>query len=104
MPRLPRPPCLAASIRCLTSPASDSAHAAPYALSLAEEYDAKITLVHVLPPELRAQNDRERLTNFFKTELEKLVPEDAQDWCEPEFVLEYGGSGEAIVELAEERA
>ena len=83
---------------------ADAVHAAPYALSLAEEYDSKITLVHVLPPELRAQNDRERLRNFFKTELEKLVPEDAQAWCEPDFVLEYGGSGEAIVELAEERA
>ena len=106
-PRVFRRPKFEASLRHViyaTDFSADSAHAAPYALSLAEEYDAKITLVHVLPPELRAQNDRERLTNFFKTELEKLVAEDAQDWCEPEFVLEYGGSGEAIVELAEERA
>ena len=28
---------------------------------------------------------------------------DAQNWCEPEFVLEYGSSVEAIVELAEQR-
>ena len=88
-----RRPKFEASLRHViyaTDFSADSAHAAPYALSLAEEYDAKITLVHVLPPELRAQNDRERLTNFFKTELEKLVPEDAQDWCEPEFVLGRG--------------
>jgi len=32
------------------------------------------------------------------------VPEAAQAWCEPEFVLEYGGSAEAIVELAEQKA
>ena len=83
---------------------AESAHAAPYALSLAEEYGAKITLAHVLPPELRAQADRERLMKFFKSALQKLVPEDAQAWCEPEFVLEFGGSGEAIVQLAEERA
>ena len=83
---------------------ADSAHATPYALSLAEEYGAKITLVHVLPPELRTQGDRERLMTFFKSELEKLVSEDAQAWCEPDFVLEFGGSGEAIVELAEERS
>jgi nucleotide-binding universal stress UspA family protein len=105
-PRVFRRPKFEASLRNIiyaTDFSADSAHAAPYALSLAEEYDAKITLVHVLPPELRAQSDRERLTNFFKSELEKLVPEEAQAWCEPEFVLEYGGSGEAIVELAEER-
>jgi len=80
-----------------------AAHAAPYALSLAEEHDAKITLVHVLPPELQT-HDREPLTDFFRQALKRLIPEDAQGWCEPEFVLEYGGSGEAIVELAEERS
>ena len=83
---------------------ADSAHAAPYALSLAEEFNAKITLVHVLPRELRTKGDRERLMSFFQTELEKLVPEEAQAWCEPEFVLELGGSGQAIVELAIERS
>lgn len=106
-PRVFRRPKFEASFKHIiyaTDFSAEAAHAAPYALSLAEEYDAKITLVHVMPPELRAQNDRERLTDFFKSELEKLVPEDAQAWCEPEFVLEYGGSGEAIVELAEERS
>jgi nucleotide-binding universal stress UspA family protein len=44
------------------------------------------------------------LTRHFRADLEHLIPQDAQDWCEPEFVLEYGGSVEAIVELAEQRA
>jgi len=105
-PRVFRRPKFEVSLKQIiyaTDFSADSAHAAPYALSLAQEYDAKITLVHVLPPELRTQQDREQLTKFFKHELEKLVPEEAQAWCEPEFVLEYGGSSEAIVELAAER-
>ena len=105
-PHVFRRPTFEASLKHIiyaTDFSADSAHAAPYALSLAEEYDAKITLVHVLPPEMRSQAHRERLTSFFTNELEKLVPEDAQAWCEPEFVLEFGGSGEAIVELAEAR-
>jgi len=105
-PRVFRRPKFEASVKKIiyaTDFSTDSAHAAPYALSLAQEYDAKLTLVHVLPPELRTQQDREQMNAFFKYELEKLVPEEAQAWCEPEFVLEYGGSSEAIVELAAER-
>jgi nucleotide-binding universal stress UspA family protein len=83
---------------------AEATHAAPYAFSLAQEYGAKITLVHVLPPELRSNFDRERLTSYFRKELENMLPGEAHDWCEPEIVLEYGGSVEGIVELAEERA
>jgi len=83
---------------------AEATHAAPYALSLAQEFGAKITLVHVLPPELRSNADRDQLTEHFRDELERLVPRAAQDWCEPEFVLEFGGSVQAIVELAEQRA
>jgi nucleotide-binding universal stress UspA family protein len=106
-PRVFRRPKFEASLKHIiyaTDFSADSAHAAPYALSLAQEYDSKITVVHVLPPDLRTHQDRKRLASFFEKELEKLVPEDAQAWCEPEFVLEYGGSSEAIVELAIERA
>ena len=106
-PRVVRRPKLEASLKHIiyaTDFSSDSAHAAPYAISLAEEFNAKITLMHVLPPELRTRSDRNRLMSFFKSELERLVPEEAQTWCEPEFILEYGGSAEAIIELAEERA
>jgi len=81
---------------------ADAAHAAPYALSLAQEYGARITLAHIAPPEIRTHSDRERVLSSFKQELENLVPEDVRCWCDPEFVLEYGSSSEAIAELAEE--
>ena len=105
-PRVFRRPTLEASIKHImyaTDFSAESTHAAPYALSLAQEYGAKITLVHVLPPEMRSNADRERLLVHFREELETLVPVDAQNWCEPEFVLEYGSSVEAVVELAEQR-
>ena len=106
-PRVFRRPKFEASLKHIiyaTDFSADAAHAAPYAISLAEEYNAKITLVHVLPPELRIHNDREARLGFFRRQLEKVVPEEAQAWCQPEFVLEYGGSEEAIVELAEQKA
>lgn len=106
-PRVFRRPQLEVSLKHIiyaTDFSSDSAHAAPYAISLAEEFDAKITLVHVLPPEMRTHEDRLSLHRYFNEQLQKLVPEDAEPWCEPEFILEYGGSSQAIVNLAEERS
>jgi len=105
-PRVFRRPNLEASLKHIiyaTDFSADAVHAAPYALSLAQEYGARITFTHVVPPEVRNQSDRESVLNSFKEELEKLVPEEARLWCEPEFALEFGGSSEAIVELAEER-
>ena len=106
-PRVFRRPKLEASLKHIiyaTDFSSDSAHAAPYAISLAEEFNAKITLVHVLPPELRSHEDQRTPLRYFHEQLQKLVPAQAQPWCEPEFILEFGGSSEAIVNLAEERA
>ncbi len=105
-PRVFRRPTFEPSIKHIiyaTDFSAESAHAAPYALSLAQEYGAKITLVHVLPPEMRSNAGRDLLLSHFHDELELLLPTDAQDWCEPEFVLEYGSSVEAVVELAEQR-
>lgn len=105
-PRVFRRPQLEASLKHIvyaTDFSSDSVHAAPYAISLAEEFGAKITLVHVLPPEFRKHESQEGLLTYFNRQLQKLVPKEAQPWCEPEFILEFGGSSEAIVNLAEER-
>ena len=106
-PRVFRRPQLEVSLKHIiyaTDFSSDSAQAAPYAISLAEEFNAKITLVHVLPPELRTHEDRRTLQRYFNERLQKLLPTEAQPWCEPEFILEYGGSSQAIVNLAEERS
>ena len=82
-------------------PASD--RAARYAFSLGQEHQAHITLVHVLAPNIYLDADVYRVMDEFKKELQELVPSDSCTWCEPECVLEYGLSADAILSLASER-
>jgi nucleotide-binding universal stress UspA family protein len=106
-PRVFRRPMFEASFRHIvyaTDFSSDSASAAPFAVSLAEEYNAKLSLLHVVPPELRSRSDQRELMAHFYQRLRRLVPEEARLWCEPEFIVEYGDASEAIIEFAEEHA
>lgn len=106
-PRVFRRPKLEASLRHIvyaTDFSSDSASAAPFAVSFAEEYNAKLSVLHVLPPQRSLHDDQQMLTEHCYSELRKLVPEEARLWCDPEFILEYGATSETIVEFAEEHA
>lgn len=64
--------------------------ALPYALSLARENHAKLTLLHVVPLDESFQHDRAQLIENARRELQALVPDDADLWCAPEFVVEVG--------------
>ena len=62
------------------------------ALSIAQECQAKITLLHVVH-DLAADISgkyREPLWRGIETELQKLVPEEALDWCDVETRIEAG--------------
>ncbi|MFZ0634194.1 MAG: universal stress protein [Candidatus Acidiferrales bacterium] len=82
----------------------ESAAAASYAISLAQEFQARLTLLHVIaepkpgelvtPSELFASSGRL---------LHKLVPPEAELWCEPRFVIDQGPAGEKILEIAKRR-
>ncbi len=81
-----------------------SMHALRYALSLAEENDAELTLLHVLvefQPALLVYA-REFLADYRKR-LWDLVPTDATMWCKPHVAIETGAAAEAIVPAAHER-
>ncbi len=81
-----------------------SMHALRYALSLAEENDAELTLLHVLvefQPAL-LEYAKEFLADYRKR-LWELVPADAAMWCKPHVALETGPAAEAIVRAAHER-
>jgi len=79
----------------------ESLAAAPYAVSLAEEYEAHITLLHVIaepkagdlvrPPELEASSMHL---------LRKLIPAEAELWCVPKFAVERGAPAEKILDVA----
>jgi nucleotide-binding universal stress UspA family protein len=77
--------------------------AAPYAISLAQENQARLALLHVIPQ--REQHDKQPIGEFSVTDtlgkLNDLVPDEAQLWCRPEAVVDYGAPGEQILEAAD---
>jgi nucleotide-binding universal stress UspA family protein len=80
----------------------ESMAAAPYAFSLAQEYQARLTLLHVIERpqagELVVSTD---LMPASERLLHNLVPPEAELWCEPKCVVERGDSAEKILDVAE---
>jgi len=81
-----------------------SMHALPYALSLAEENNSEIILLHVLEvlEPMPAQYTSEMLAEC-RQRLWQLVPDDASLWCRPQVVVSAGAAAGEIVRLARER-
>jgi nucleotide-binding universal stress UspA family protein len=78
-----------------------SHRATGYALSLAQENQALLTLLHVVeesPPENSVA--RSRLRELFIRKLEELVPPEAEAWCQTELRVEFGEPDEVILRLA----
>jgi nucleotide-binding universal stress UspA family protein len=81
--------------------AHESQSVAAYAVSLAQEYQARLTLLHVAPEpkpgELVSWSDVQESS---KQMLRKFVPVEAEAWCKPEYFVERGKPAERILELA----
>jgi nucleotide-binding universal stress UspA family protein len=77
----------------------EAAKACVFASSFAQDFGSHLYLCHVLPEHPHAMNDQE-LNQRFISELEKLVPDVAREWCEPECVLEHGVAVDGILLLA----
>jgi nucleotide-binding universal stress UspA family protein len=81
--------------------ASEAPAAAAYAISLAQEFQARLTMLHVVPEdkpgELVSWSD---VRDSSKQLLRKLVPDEAETWCKPEYFVERGGAAERILDLA----
>jgi len=88
----------------------ESVHALPYALSLAEENHARLTMVYVAPepgmvlpePELGALPTFERtdLATYSERLLRSLIPEAMPLWREPEYMVLFGPPAEMIAGAA----
>jgi len=79
----------------------ESLEGARYALSLAQEFQARLTLLHVvegLEPTLL--DERAQIAKPYKLWLGKLVPDEARLWCELEFAVEFGRPAERILQVA----
>jgi nucleotide-binding universal stress UspA family protein len=83
----------------------DSLAAVPYAISLAQEHQARLILLHVTRPRDPGAEYRPGEPSVANAlyELHELVPKDAELWCRPEAVLEYGEAAARILEAAKER-
>ena len=80
----------------------EAAKACVFALSFAQDFGAHLYLCHVLPdPEGSGQMNDQELNDRFVSALQRLVPDVAREWCEPECVLEHGFAADGILLLAQ---
>lgn len=87
----------------------ESVHGVPYALSLAEEHHARLTMLHIaLEPGLVVPeagtaspviNPYEEVDKG-ERQLRQLVPRDVMLWHEPEYVVQFGDPAETILRAA----
>lgn len=86
-----------------------AARAVDYALSLAQELQARLLLIHAIewPPERPMSSSDEREIDALRVaarqKLHALVPDEARAWCETEEVAALGRAHEEIVRMARER-
>src|SRR6185437_123402 len=78
-----------------------SLSALPYALSLADENEASLLFLQLLP--FVPNEYREGDEAIQREALRKLVPADAEAWCTPEFIVRFDFPGSGIVRVASER-
>ena len=83
----------------------ESLAAAPYAISMAEENQARLILLHVMKPSSTPPSEREAqdvLSNA-TFELHEIVPASAELWCTAEAIVREGNPAEKILEVAREK-
>jgi len=89
------------------SPLSDKA--VDYAMSLAQELQARLLLIHTIewPQERSMSSSEEREIDTLRVtarrKLRALVPDEARAWCETEEAVTLGRAHEEIVRMARER-
>ncbi len=80
---------------------TESAKASAFALSFAQDSGANLYFCYVLGYEAKNSCTKDFLDKGFERALNRMVPQSAYDWCNPECVVEHGDATEAILELAE---
>lgn len=83
------------------SPHADQA--LPYALSLAQEHQASIILLHVEKEDPHFSFMRTMAAEPFESRLREMIPDEVTAWCQPEFAVEFGPVAATIVNAARER-
>ncbi len=85
-----------------TDGSETSLKALPYALSLAEENQANLIFLRIMP--LAYYEGQESEEASVREALRALVPAEAEEWCKPEFVARFDFPVPGILRLAGERS
>jgi len=88
----------------------ESVHGLPYAISLAEENRARLTLLHVAPepgialaepePGTMPVLDPSEVVASTEKQLHALIPEETRLWHEPEYMVQFGYAADVILRMA----
>lgn len=83
-----------------TDLSQESLAALPFAASLAQEHQARLTLLHVVAePKVGELVHPEQYKDSTLRQLRNLLPPEADFWCEPKFMVELGPAADKITEV-----
>lgn len=93
------------SVLFATDFSKHSLAALPYALSLAQENQARLTLLHVVSENKDSHKQIASETDVVPllSRLNELVPEEASLWCRPDALVEKGNPAAGILDTAQKR-
>lgn len=77
--------------------------AAPYAFSLAQDFQARLTLMHAVGLPLEPMESVQVITAEREKRLRDLLPPDIDLWCRPEYVVKFGDAAQNMLEVAKEQ-
>ncbi|HEX3985193.1 MAG TPA: universal stress protein [Acidobacteriaceae bacterium] len=72
------------------------------AMEMAEFYRADITLLHVLSRNVQSQPDADRVVDWTKAELQRIVPDEAALWTHATVQVEIGDVVEEVLDVSAE--
>jgi nucleotide-binding universal stress UspA family protein len=76
--------------------------ALPYAISLAEENQAELDILRVVPPQKNGELVHpSELMDATMRQMQQLVPAEAEAWCKPRYLAEIGEPAQKILQVAE---
>jgi nucleotide-binding universal stress UspA family protein len=79
--------------------------AAQYGSSIAEELNARLTLLHVRKPMAKeVEILSSDIDSVLARELQQLLPADAEQWCQPKVRVEVGNASEEVLRVAQAEA
>jgi nucleotide-binding universal stress UspA family protein len=77
--------------------------AAAHAFSLAQEHDARVTLLHVIESAAAyTEESVARQREIHVVRMKQLMPPGSENWCQPEFHVTFGSAAEEILIAARE--